>query len=356
MIALPSAHIGGDVRVELGSERRTLSTAVGSDFNFSYLGWYADVNHTVEPVVSGYRLVLTYNIVYSTSDASLRVSLLDDHKHNLIRVLAAWKKCWGAEKLIYMLEHAYSEANISLDLLKGKDKARIRYLFPRSFEHTVMGGAEEEEEDRYGYGSFNRGGIHEIIDVCDEDWKLTKVFTPNGKHIAGNIEVDQDEILQEGVFGGEPDDEDYEGWTGNEGATATHIYRRTCAMIVPNEKRFDLIMGKSSSRGATLASWIEILLEETDDEIRGEDAEDDIVMFCGTMMHHVPDKTLDVIVRAALEIEKPKLFEDAARAVTRSLSLSLFEEIGHHLAERNISLWLPRDVFINVYSLLADLI
>lgn len=48
-----------------------------------------------------------------------------------------------------------------------------------------------------------------------------------GNVVAPNVGVDEDEhIVQRGYLGDrEPDDEDYEGHTGNAGAQATHWYR-----------------------------------------------------------------------------------------------------------------------------------
>ena len=59
VIALPSEHIGGDVIAQLGDLEQALKTSVQSEFSYSYLGWYANVNHLVKPVESGCRLVLT---------------------------------------------------------------------------------------------------------------------------------------------------------------------------------------------------------------------------------------------------------------------------------------------------------
>ena len=68
-------------------------------------------------------------------------SVLNDHKQKLDKVLARWSKpdresefhtdrvC---EKLIYVLESEYSEANIGLEHFTGKDKLRTRYLLEAS--------------------------------------------------------------------------------------------------------------------------------------------------------------------------------------------------------------------------------
>jgi hypothetical protein len=63
VICLPSAHTGGEVHLLHGGKEVALSTAPDSFSGLSALAWYSDVQHETKPVASGYRLVLTYNLV-----------------------------------------------------------------------------------------------------------------------------------------------------------------------------------------------------------------------------------------------------------------------------------------------------
>lgn len=45
-----------------------------------------------------------------------------------------------------------------------------------------------------------------------------------------NLSFSETMIIQDDAFKGDPDDEDYEGFTGNEGAHATHFYRPTVSL------------------------------------------------------------------------------------------------------------------------------
>ena len=79
VIALPSKHEGGEVRVTHSGKTKKFETSKFSEFDASYLAWYAvlwnwrdradilccrfaDVTHKVRPVLAGHRLVLTYNL------------------------------------------------------------------------------------------------------------------------------------------------------------------------------------------------------------------------------------------------------------------------------------------------------
>ena len=133
VIALPAEHTGGDVVVQLKDEERILKTQGLCDFGYSYLAWYADVNHSVSKLETGHRLVLTYNLVRQESDSSRMPLVLNDHKQNLDNYLTLWDQQYRGmeiqstfvyDKMVYMLEHEYSEANICLKNLKGKDQGQ----------------------------------------------------------------------------------------------------------------------------------------------------------------------------------------------------------------------------------------
>ncbi|KAL8645349.1 MAG: hypothetical protein Q9210_006751 [Variospora velana] len=210
VVALPSEHTDGDVVVQLGDDIRTLQTQGHADFACLYLGWYADVNHSVSKVVSGHRLVLTYNLVQRTSSFGHLAFMLGHNKQNLNDVLARRQQhernadsevkssyCW--EKLVYLLEHEYSEANLSIDQLKGKDQSRIRYL--------VLGSVDEDEDDPMWAAGAH---FHEFIDELEWTWKLKTIFRPNGQILAHDVELEEDEeiINSQNFQDLQPDDEE----------------------------------------------------------------------------------------------------------------------------------------------------
>ncbi len=227
VIALPSEHTGGDVVVQLRDEEQTLRTQGLCDFGYSYLAWYADVNHSVSKIESGHRLVLTYNLMHQASDSSRMATVLDDHRQNLDKVLALWSKQDREseshsdrvyEKLVYILEHEYSEANICLDHLKGKDQLRARYLseacqdqgfclFFAHFEYSQLGSIDEDEDDPRWANHHSASEFHELIDELESNWKLQTVFQSDGQQLAEDIALEEDDILENPDFSGiEPDE------------------------------------------------------------------------------------------------------------------------------------------------------
>ena len=280
IISLPSEHVGGEVALSLGNQKQTLQTEAGSEFETRFLAWYADVNHAIKPVTSGHRLVLTYNLI--RRDAPTKPiptpSALYDTAKNIQSAISRWALACGDEcrdsRMLYMLEHDYSEANFGLANLKGKDQLRARYLteaakgndvcvYLAHFEHTKSGGCDD------GDGYYDNVDTHEIIDELDSDWKIKTLFTPDGTAIASEMDLSEEEFLGEVNFPDGPDDEEYEGWTGNEGANTTHFYRRSCIIMFPRSERGEII---SAAESVAIDKWSQIVLEESEANM-GEDAE-----------------------------------------------------------------------------------
>ena len=152
-----------------------------------------------------------------------------------------------------MFEHKYTEANLKLDNLKGKDRSRALALQPACQQHgltfflanmvrEVSGGCEEDD-----YAEF-----HTIDDEVDSSLNLKVLVHPNGAIYARDLPFDKNNILQETPFERDPDDEDYSGWTGNEGVSTTHWYRDSCVVIMSDvEEELDNL----SFQSAFESSW-----------------------------------------------------------------------------------------------------
>jgi hypothetical protein len=199
---------------------------------------FADVTHEVRPVQSGRRLVLTYNLIHTNFSSR---DLSAGSNKGLVKVLSAlnmWKaniesmnpELPGA--MAFLFEHQYTDANLSFDGLKGHDRRvgsllreaceKAGFLFYlANLKRTVEGGCEED--DYYGGEEF-----HPITEECSRETILQKVVSLDGTEITNDLEFDEEDFIQKDPFESiNPDDEEYSGFTGNEGVSATHFYNRT---------------------------------------------------------------------------------------------------------------------------------
>ena len=143
---------------------------------------YADVAHTVQRVTSGFRFALMYSLISVTPDTLPCASNLGNDKQLVVEVLHKWnityKKDPSYRLLAYFLEHGYSEADLMVDKLRGKDLIRAKCLrqacqeqgfslFLASIEQVTSGMSERRY---HGYGRYGLyGGYYDDDEVDDED-------------------------------------------------------------------------------------------------------------------------------------------------------------------------------------------
>lgn len=266
VMCLPSKHEGGEVIASHRDKRVKFSTAEVSEFGFSWAAWYADVTHEVKPVTSGHRIVLVYNLIHRPTASLLNRG--DNKTKMLTDSLASWSavaenlikrrsniydKGWDMgfdascpPALVYTFEHKYTTAELSFNRIKGVDQSRFAelqdacqqtgfdlFLVNIEKEHT---GAVDEDDYYGGYGgSYNRGktydDFHTIMDDIDTTLKLVHVVDHLGFTVVKDLDFPEDMLLPADVLDRSPDDEGFQGFTGNEGASTSHFYRETVSLL-----------------------------------------------------------------------------------------------------------------------------
>lgn len=73
-------------------------------------------------------------------------------------------------------------------------------------------------------GFRQRHKYHKITDVNLSCLQIKRMVALDGITLAKNIGVSEDDFVQEKVFDRDPDKEDYQGYMGNWGPEATHVY------------------------------------------------------------------------------------------------------------------------------------
>ncbi|KAL9129633.1 MAG: hypothetical protein Q9217_001951 [Psora testacea] len=222
VICLPSKHEGGSLVLSHRGEEVVCETAENSEFGQSHVAWYSDVVHEVKPVTAGYRLVLTYNLVRTEHYGPSSAKVVTEENTVFSNVLKEWKRRYDAgqptlSKLAFVLEHKYSEANLSFGQLKGQDRVLGRYLkqtcdreefivLLANMTCTVYDADNSQtEEDR------------------ETDLGLEHVVDANGELELSSAKISSEEIIQQDCYDRWPDEVKTEE-TGNEGTDATHFY------------------------------------------------------------------------------------------------------------------------------------
>lgn len=278
VITLPSEFSGGEFIVSHQGEE---IESRGSENRLGFMAFYADCIHEVRPVKQGYRVVLTYNLVMPDP-----IRTAEPHSEAVTALAHAitnfWhtpvKNRWRAhepgqvpDRLVYLLDHEYTQASLSWKRLKGADVTRVGALrkvadaldaeiFLALADVQETWTAEEDytaykmrrgyryyDEDDDGASSGNEPEPGELIDdsITLQHW----INTDDTVMALRDSRVDDDELCYTiATKDCIPFESEYEGYTGNAGNTIDRWYHRAAVIMWPRSRAFAL-------RARTAPAW-----------------------------------------------------------------------------------------------------
>jgi hypothetical protein len=277
VIALPSAHEGGELVVRHEGREEIVAFSPESQFHTQFAAFYADCEHEIRPVTAGFRLALVYNLTLEKAKRAIRAPTSHEHIDAAARLLRPWssrkraahgsRSASSPSKLAVLLEHQYTQAGLTVDALKGIDRARADVLFAAACEsgcdaslalatYWESGAAEPSEDYDYGYrrwsgyGQYDEssddqgGGEHTMGELFDSSLTAQHFSDAEGNPLAfGRIPLNEEEIVAKQPLGeGKPDKEDFEGYTGNAGMTQERWYHRAAVLLWPTKSRFEVLV------------------------------------------------------------------------------------------------------------------
>ncbi|MCG8457771.1 MAG: 2OG-Fe(II) oxygenase, partial [Holophagales bacterium] len=285
VVTLPSTFRGGSLVVAHRGERASYR---GSAKQISFVAFYADCLHEVRPVKEGYRVVLTYNLMLEHTEVQPhlvglgsedgRLSQLVEYLDQHFEIpLPSRRRAWDSDapdeappnRLVYLLDHQYTERGLSWGQLKGSDADRAALLraaaeiagcelvLALSEIHEIW-SAEEPYSPWSRYGGESRSWrrhrgdwiedypaedgpeAYELHDLIDSEITLT--------HWSSDSEQDAipvvTHVASSEVCATTPTKEleayesEYEGFMGNYGNTMDLWYRRAALVLWPQERGF----------------------------------------------------------------------------------------------------------------------
>ncbi|KAM5365756.1 hypothetical protein ACJZ2D_010825 [Fusarium nematophilum] len=146
-LGVPSAPDGSNVRAELyknllyepGAMFKAQKDTEKAPGMFGTLVICLPSEHTggtIKTVQTGYRWVLTYNLINDSKSSCPSASVLDSQIERLVNALSSWENLQSPpDFLTYPLDHQYTPRNLRLSSLKGKDYQHARYLADSCARH-----------------------------------------------------------------------------------------------------------------------------------------------------------------------------------------------------------------------------
>jgi len=276
VVSLPSAHTGGELAVEHGGESVTYRTPKDQ---LSFVAFYADCRHEVRPVKSGYRVTLTLNLLADSEAGAREAGPVTDVAHCLTEHFAtpAMRRYGGADpgppnRLVYLLDHEYSQRGLNWNRLKGADAERAALLraaaegagceavlalaevketwdaWPSGSDpwddYDYYDDDDEDEADDDDHGaSRDRGSDHDdyqLHDLIDDEITLGWWTSPDGTGGEPiSLQVPRSEVCATTPSANlTPYQSEYEGYMGNYGNTLDRWYRRAAVVVWARDRAF----------------------------------------------------------------------------------------------------------------------
>jgi hypothetical protein len=291
VVTLPGSFTGGALIIEHGGVTATYRSSKKA---LSFVAFYADCRHEIRPVRSGYRIVLTYDLLVrgdtaaaAATDASPPVvdalaGCLDEHFTTPLpsprRVVDAGPAD-PPNRLVYLLDHEYTARGLSWSRLKGSDAGRAALLRAAAMVadcEIVLGLADvhetwsciehewrrpwsgrrrdgwwddrdddDDEDDDYDDARSDEGVSNDTDGYeLDElvDWAITVdcwIDPSSGKAEPVATTVDDAEVCVTTPSADlRPYASEYEGYMGNYGNTMDRWYHRGALLVWPRQRAF----------------------------------------------------------------------------------------------------------------------
>lgn len=263
IITLPAEFEGGELVVTHAQETKRFKLRARKDDELCWAAFYADCVHELEPVTSGHRVALVYNLISAAMTAPAPVELTQQ----LATALQRWRQQeQRAPKIVHLLTHKYTERSFGPKQLKGYDAQMTQALAQAcelaGFELFVAllnvtefgayygedeGGGwydEYEEWDEDEYEEDERQAIsHEELPLEDMELShydcLIEYWSPystKAQPLHSRLTLNQKEFTSFELLSElEPDEKSFEGYTGNEGNSYELRYRVAALVMWPKD-------------------------------------------------------------------------------------------------------------------------
>ena len=263
IITLPSVHAGGELVVRHKGREVRLDMRCDDPSEAAFAAFYADCLHEVLPVTAGCRMVLVYNLLRPGKGRWPLPPNHEEEQAGVEALLQRWCACKTApnddtpEKLAFLLEHAYTPAELSFPALKGADAAAAAVLTAAAQRsacdlHVALLTIEESGwAEHTGYSRSRSWGSDddeddeefEIGEVNDCSRTLSDWGRPDGSPVAlGDFPISDAELSPPDALADlEPDMQHFQEATGNEGASFERTYRRAALVLWPQERRLAVL-------------------------------------------------------------------------------------------------------------------
>jgi hypothetical protein len=272
VVELPSAHEGGTIVVEHLANKLVFLDRPLAPTELGLVAFYADCRHQVTPVRSGDRVVLTYRLRYigkrparrkpapKTAIVTADVDRLADTVKAYFETPISTRYSRSAperpDRLVYLLDHEYTQKSLDWKHLKNGDRLRVdalRQTAERLDYEAYLALADVHESwscgGDEGYGRWSRyepkerdPDDYELQELIASDVELRHWVSVDGRIAESGAVVPATEEICSTRESGDltPFKSEHEGYMGNYGNTVDRWFHRAAFVMWPRAKSFVL--------------------------------------------------------------------------------------------------------------------
>jgi hypothetical protein len=263
IIVLPSGHSGGELCVRFDGRKEIIdfSEAV-NQYKIPFAAFYADCEHEIRPITSGYRVCLVYNLIQNKSGEKIEHNPISEYAQRLAAILKTGEDDKDMLKVV-LLGHQYTPENFTMEALKLNDRPKAEALiqaakkagFYYKFGLVTSYQMGELEFDS-GRNSRRRGYYYDDDDHYDdedlEDGTMGEVYDEHidiehwmadGVPPLRNIKVEKENLISSLTLNeDDPIEKEAEGYTGNAGMEMHYWYHYGALFLWPGKYHYDLLI------------------------------------------------------------------------------------------------------------------
>jgi hypothetical protein len=356
VITLPSKYTGGDFIVKFDSVKEQINFESDSAKNkLCVSAFYADCEHEIKPLTSGYRICLVYNLVQEPSLKKIEPPSLIASVNQLKSALLKHFELNKTKPIIVLLGHQYTPENFSLASLKLNDRYKAEILLQAAIETNCYAkmclvtsykiGSPDYSQGHWDDDDLEETDMDEVLDESNyiEYWLENEI--PD----CGQVSFEESDLIASfAINDQEPLIKENSGYMGNYGPDIEHWYHYGAVMIWSKEINAPFILNQRLSNQLT---WVEYLSNHLSQAHPKEIlAVEELISLCINQRDSNRDANYDGIANWYINRNDKDFFAritpEASKFFFLHLSISAWVKWINHLPETNASR-VMNDIMLN---------
>lgn len=288
IIGLPARHTGGELVVNFEGMEEVVSFATGSgDYKINYASFYADCDHELKPLTSGYRVCLVYNLTQQKKGNKIQPTSIEVPVSELTELFSQQKN--NTRPHIVLLGHQYTPENFSIDNLKLNDRPKADALLKAAKNAgyyaklclvTSYLSGSPKYSGYYGTGKDEDAAMDEVYDesLAIEHW------VQNDIPVLSNVSFEEKDLIASFALNdGKPIEKQATGYMGNYGPDLMHWYHYGAVMIWSPAANAQLLLQQNAT---SLLEWVDYFNKNIQQADSGEVAAVETALSTGLKNTH----------------------------------------------------------------------